>query len=83
MEGPFSLDDLLSHLLVKLVFILVYLLCEVLLSIFNLLAELLNILSGFCILNDLAYRPHDIDKLAFASMGEDGDAGRFVSYRAG
>ena len=79
LQRPLGLYDLLSHLLVEVVLVLVELLCEVLLCGLDLFAELLNVLSGLRILNDLTDRSHDVDNFALigvlAQVGEDRDAG--------
>ena len=80
------MDDLLSHLFVELMFILIELVCEILLRILNLLAELLYVLRGLSILHDFTGWADHIDKVIlvglFAHMGEDRKTGRLIAYRA-
>ena len=47
-----------SNLLVKLVFVLIESLSEILFSLFNLFAQLLDVLCCLCIFNNLGPRPH-------------------------
>ena len=86
LESSFSLNDLLSHLFVEIVLILIYLIRKVLLGRLDLLAELLDILGRLSILYNLADRPHHIDDILvaiFPKLGEDWDARRLFTDRAG
>lgn len=70
LEGSFSLEDLAGHLLVKLVLVLSKLSSEMLLGVFDLLAELLNVLCRLSILHNLTHRLRslDIDKVSLISL---------------
>ena len=80
------MDDLLGHLFVELVLILIELVSEVLLRIFDFFAELLYVLCGLGIVYDLTGRTNYIDKVLlvclFAHVGEDGQTGGLIAYRA-
>ena len=83
LQCALSLDNLASHLLFKLVLVLVDPVCEILFSFLDFPAQFLNVLRRLSILHDLIAQLKSVDLLwlLLAQVREYGDARRLLADR--